>query len=147
MINSRRVDSLSPQRFLLQQTHHINNNDGNQIKNNPTSPKIVNKPQNLLCVNVASPKASSIRRYSYDKDFSKTFQNQDSNNDNRLLLNSRQSSQNPNNKRNSNNNNSNNVIWITRKTLKASFSDRQAPTLENIVYDQLKREKKCYMSS
>ncbi|CDW78417.1 cyclic nucleotide-binding domain containing protein [Stylonychia lemnae] len=38
-------------------------------------------------------------------------------------------------------------IWITRKTLKACFSDRRAPTLESIVYDQLKKEKKCYMSS
>eukprot|EP00347_Sterkiella_histriomuscorum_P002457 403368072 len=38
-------------------------------------------------------------------------------------------------------------VWITRKTLKACFSDRQPPTLESIVYDQIKREKKCYMSS
>lgn len=38
-------------------------------------------------------------------------------------------------------------LWVTRKTLKACFSDRQPPTLESIVYDQFKREKKCYMSS
>ena len=31
--------------------------------------------------------------------------------------------------------------------MKACFSDRNAPTIESIVYDQVKREKKCYMSS